>query len=192
MKKTLFIIAATILIFAIGAGLLYAVTTVFLVSESTQDIAIDSLTETTATSSASDLIGTRVPGFDLPMVNGTTTDFYQQLTQPTVVLFWTTWNERAGDQLILFDRYLKQNQNPSFNFLAVAYQEDKLRTETFVRRGGYETAVLLDESGEVGNNWRVHSVPTIYLVDKDGIIRHVYYGLTAVDAVVNKLLEIIP
>lgn len=130
--------------------------------------------------------GDASPYFELKDLDGAVhkrTDFEGR---PLVIVFWTTWNAHALDQIRVIDGYLAHTANPSFFVLAINSQEDKGRVASFFTRGGYHIPLALDEKGEVSEAYHLRVVPTIYFIDAKGIIREIAVGTLREQDLVDK------
>ena len=89
----------------------------------------------------------------------------------TVLLnFWATWCPPCRSEMpSMEDLYKKMDKN-SFEILAVNIQEDKKTVEDFINRNRYTFPVLLDEKGEAASIYQIRSIPTTFLLDKNGFI----------------------
>ena len=54
--------------------------------------------------------------------------------------------------------------------LAVDLQEDARTVQGFVDKFGLTFSILLDKTGRVGAQYGAQSIPTTYIVDRDGLI----------------------
>lgn len=104
--------------------------------------------------------------------------------KPLVMTFWTTWNTNAADQIQILDEYLSEHPEPLFQIVAINNQEDRSAVENFIRRGGYQVKVLLDESGAVGELYEIRTLPVTYFLDAEGVVQDVFLGVLS-----EKLLE---
>lgn len=54
---------------------------------------------------------------------------------------------------------------------------DKRETQEFVAQGNYTMPMLLDTQEQVKDAYRVFGVPTLVIIDRQGIIRYVHMGI---------------
>ncbi len=132
------------------------------------------------------------PHWELLDLEGNTVTLSDFLGKPFVLTFWTSWNSMAADQIKIFDEYLSQ-QNPEtiFKIVSINNQEDKSIVSNFIQRGGYQVRTLLDETGEVGELYRVRTLPITYFLDKNGIIKEVFVGVLSEQMLTEKVQKII-
>ena len=137
--------------------------------------------------------GAQAPYFDLPSIAGDHVKLSQFTDTPVLLVFWTTWNTQAADQIKILDDYLASGQVGSdvVHILAIDSQEEKSITASFLRRGGYKVPVLLDVRGATGGAYGVKSVPTSYFIGRDGTIRDTYAGVLSISMLEKRLEQII-
>lgn len=91
-----------------------------------------------APASSAGLLWNRLPYFDLPNLAGErvrSTDFADT---PLVVVFWSTWNAPAADEMHILDQYLasQSEQSDLVKIVAIDSQEEKSIVASFISRGG--------------------------------------------------------
>lgn len=131
------------------------------------------------------------PFFELPDIYGNKIKVSDFLGSPLIVVFWTTWNSQAADQIKILDDYLFKNKNGLFKIITINSQEDKSAVSGFIKRGGYQIQVLLDERGAVSELYRARSLPTSYFLDKNGVIQDIFIGVLNEKMLVDKSEKII-
>lgn len=113
------------------------------------------------------------------------------LEKPFILTFWASWNSMSTDQIKIFDEYLAQSGETIFRIVTINNQEDKSIVSSFIRRGGYQVRVLLDQTGEVGELYKVRTLPITYFLDKNGIIKDVFSGVLSQEMLAEKAQKII-
>ena len=131
------------------------------------------------------------PFFELADLNGNAVKLSDFSGGPVVVTFWATWNAQSADQIKIFDDYLIKNKNPLFKIITINNQEDKSIVSSFIKRGGYKLAVLLDEKGATGELYKARNLPVSYFLDKNGVIKDIFVGVLNERALVDKSEKII-
>ncbi len=118
-----------------------------------------------------------------PAIDFTLTDQYgnthtlSDYQGKTVFLnFWATWcppcRAEMPDIQKIYDSY-KENEDDSLVVLGVASpgqgrETNKEGITDFLEENGYTYPVLMDESGQVFTSYGVYSLPTTFMIDKDG------------------------
>ena len=131
--------------------------------------------------------------FDLPDLDGNHKRSSDMLGEPTVIVFWTTWNSEASDQIKIIDDYIshRQTSDPVVHIVAISSQEERNVVSSFMKRGEYRVETLLDADGVATNMYGVTSVPTFFFVDRAGVVRTVHRGILSEKAMVDNIEHIL-
>ncbi len=140
-----------------------------------------------------DLIDKQAPFFDLPDLSGNHVKISDFIGQPLVVVFWSTWNDGAADQMHILDQYLSSTDASKglLKIIAIDSQEERSIVTAFVNRGGYGVQTLVDASGAISEEYHIKSLPTTYFIAKDGTIRDAYAGVLSEKMLVDKVEQIL-
>jgi hypothetical protein len=139
------------------------------------------------------LVGSRAPYFDLPNLAGNHVTESEFADTPTVILFWATWSEQSTDALHIVDEYLATHPKEAglFSIVTINSQEEKSLVSSFMRRGGYQTPVVLDTLGKASEAYHIKSLPTFYFIDRMGILREAYAGVLSASMLGDKIESIL-
>ena len=112
---------------------------------------------------------------------------------PVVLVFWATWNSAAADQIDILDSFLASNvpERSLVKVIAVDSEEDQSVVNSFIRRGGYHVETLVDASGAVSQTYRIKSLPTIFFIDRNGVIREGFAGVLSMKMLVDKVDQLL-
>lgn len=166
MKKVL---AISILVFLIGYTIYYAINPV------TPKVGV---TE-----------GSSAPDFELSTLNGESMSLSSLKGKKVMINFWATWCPPCRSEMP--DMQKVQDENDDVVVLAVnlTSSESSIDTvESFVKELGLTFPVLLDEKGEINNQYEVLSYPTSYFVDENGVIQTKFVGALSYEQM-NDFLE---
>jgi len=145
-----------------------------------------------STSTDETLLSQRAPSFDLPDLSGNSVSLSKFINTPTILIFWSTWDQASIDQVKIVDDYLRGgNKDTSLvSFLAIDSQEDQSVVKSLIKRGGYAIPFALDTYGDVSNSYHIKSLPTVYFIDRGGVVREIYAGILSQNMLVNKAEQI--
>jgi peroxiredoxin len=92
--------------------------------------------------------------------------------KPVIVNFWTTWCPPCREELPSMNRAWDQLEQEGIAMLAINMGEDE--DTIFVFSADYPTdfPILMDEAGEVIDQWPVKGLPTTYVIAPDGTIAY--------------------
>jgi peroxiredoxin len=143
--------------------------------------------------STTELVGARAPFFDLRNLAGDSIKLSDYDNKPLVVVFWSTWNADAANQVKILDDYLASlaPDQRLVSVLAIDSQEDHSIVSAFMRRGGYQVPLALDTQGAVSGEYKVTGLPTFFFIDRDGVVQGVYAGQLNQKALVDKIEAIV-
>lgn len=90
---------------------------------------------------------------------------------------WATWCEPCRVALPLYERLLKQYGKRGFAVYTISVDEDQDDIGPFVKMTKLSLPILLDPDGDFAETkLRVRMMPTSFLVDRWGHVRHVHEG----------------
>ncbi len=123
------------------------------------------------------------PGFKAPVISlkgmeGQLFTIGGQRDKPMLINFWASWcgpcEEEAPDLRKLHTQYGEQ-----FDLYAVNLTDDDSveEAEAFVKLHKFEFPILMDPDGEAAGLYGVRSIPTSFLVGRDGVIEEVIFGM---------------
>lgn len=95
----------------------------------------------------------------------------------TVVDFFATWCQPCRDGIADLER-VRATLGADVQLVIVDQREspELLRRQLKTRPLPADALVLLDPRGEVGRRWGVNRLPTTFLLDAAGVIRHINRG----------------
>lgn len=128
--------------------------------------------------------GQPAPGFSLVSPEGDRFDLSDYAGQVVLVNMWATWCPPCKAEMPAINSFYEAHREQGFTVLAVNSQEDARTVNAFIQAGGFSFPVLLDTKAEVMELYQVRGLPTSFIIDRDGAIRHVQTG-----AITEKQLE---
>jgi len=122
--------------------------------------------------------GRVVPDFSLKDTKGTTIRLSELKGKVVLIEFWATWCEACREAIPdLIDIY-KNNRERDFEFLAVSIDEGpdaRERVIQFIKEHGIPYKVAI--SGiSLSERFGVYTIPSIFLINKEGILVKKYPG----------------
>jgi peroxiredoxin len=108
------------------------------------------------------------PDFSLQDTAGNTHRLSDYRGKPVIINFWTTWCPPCREELPSMNRAWHQLEQEGVAMLAINMGEDE--DTIFVFSADYPTdfPILMDQTGEVIEQWPVKGLPTTYVVAPDG------------------------
>lgn len=123
--------------------------------------------------------GDRAPDF-ISTLEGEEVKLSDYQGKKVILNFWATWCPPCKAEMPHMEQYYEKNANKeNVEILAVnltSQDEGEKAVQQFV--DGYELTfpILMDEKGEIGDEYRAFTIPTTYMIDTNGLIQHKIVG----------------
>jgi hypothetical protein len=122
-------------------------------------------------------IGKEAPDFKLLDQEGEEVQLSSFRGSRVLLSFWSTWEPLSSEQIPLLSSL---SDRDDLVILPIALQETRGRVKTYLSRGSYSLRSAVDENGDLGELYRLLSLPQQVLVGKDGRIVDVHVGVLTV------------
>ncbi|MBN1311884.1 MAG: redoxin domain-containing protein [Anaerolineae bacterium] len=114
-------------------------------------------------------IGSTAPDFELPALDGGTITLSQYQGSPVLLALGATW---CSDCEVAAPRLQKLYENyPDLVVLAVNSNEDVGTVQEFADKHGLTYPIALDEDGEVMRRYGILAIPSLFFIDRDGVVQ---------------------
>ena len=121
-------------------------------------------------------IGTKAPSFELPDLNGRTISLEQFIGKVVFLDFWAPWCIPCKEELPELDTLYKKYDKEGFVVIAMSIDTVDRDVLTFLKKVPLNVRVLIDKKNEVSDAYRVSSLPTGFIISRDGIIMYQHRG----------------
>jgi len=108
--------------------------------------------------------------FSLSVLEGETRSLGSYKGKVVFLNFWATWCGPCRSEMPSMESVYKKFRDKGLEILAVNCAEDKATVSSFMKSEGFTFPALLDLDGRVSLNYGVQSIPTTFLIDRDGMI----------------------
>ncbi len=127
-------------------------------------------------------IGQPAPQFTLPtLLQDQPTSLNQFSGKVVYVDFWASWCAPCRTSFPLLNKLYQKLKSQGFEVVAVNLDENKANAEKFLTDFPVTFTVLRDSKGEWADQFVVESMPTSFIIDKQGVIQHIHHGFTSDD-----------
>ncbi len=96
-----------------------------------------------------------------------------------VLYFWT--NSCCGEKLKLLEPYYEQNNYKGLTILAINENNSKEVVEAYAKTNRLTFSLQTDEMGMVAKEYGVFGFPTIFIIDRQGVIQKKILGDISVE-----------
>ena len=93
-----------------------------------------------------------------------------------IVAFWATWCAPCAKAFPKFQELYVKYKGSGLEVAAVSVDDEKSGVADFARTHGARFPVGWDDTKNIANAYKVESMPTTLIIDKEGNIAHVHKG----------------
>lgn len=125
------------------------------------------------------VVGQPAPNFALPSLSGQTVSLAQfRGREPVYLNFWTTWCTYCKQEIPVIEQMQRQyGAHIAIFGVDLTGEESSVNAvRGFARHLHMNYPVLLDTSGQVADNYLVHSIPTTVVIGRNGTVTAVFVG----------------
>jgi cytochrome c biogenesis protein CcmG/thiol:disulfide interchange protein DsbE len=92
--------------------------------------------------------------------------------QPIILNFWASWCPPCRAEMPAFQEAWQEYSDTDLVILAVnaTHQDSLLAVEKFIDQYHLNFPILLDKSGSVSSAYQIHSLPTTFVINREGVI----------------------
>ncbi|NOU42582.1 MAG: TlpA family protein disulfide reductase [Methyloglobulus sp.] len=140
------------------------------------------LTGATCLSAHATDVGQPAPQFTLPTLQQDQPTALKQFAGKVVYLdFWASWCAPCRTSFPLLNKLHEKLKAKGFEVVAINLDEDKANAEKFLKEFPVSFTVLRDAKGEWADQFVVESMPTSFIIDKQGVVQNIHHGFTSED-----------
>jgi cytochrome c biogenesis protein CcmG, thiol:disulfide interchange protein DsbE len=135
--------------------------------------------------------GFKAPEFSLDSSSGERITLSEQKARVILVNFWTSWCPPCRAEMPAIQRVYQDYQDDGLVVLGInaTDQDDIAAVKSFVGENQLSFPILFDRDGEASRQYNLHSLPTSYFIDQDGIIQDVVVGGPMAEALLRTRIE---
>jgi cytochrome c biogenesis protein CcmG, thiol:disulfide interchange protein DsbE len=140
------------------------------------------------------LVGAAAPDFDLAAQHGAKrVSLEANAGKVRIVDFWATWCEPCKESFPAYQK-LEDKFSEGLVIIGLSVDDEPDGIEAFAKETGVKFPLAWDEGQAISARYEPPTMPTSYVVDKKGIVRHVHAGFRSgdeeeIEKVVSTLLE---
>lgn len=143
---------------------------------------------------AAAVLGQAAPDFTLKTLPGENLRLKEQRGDVVLLGFWASWCSHCAAALEQMQSYATRHHDAGLSVLAIGLDRNIEKLRHVVDDAELSFPVLYDPFDKIGAYYRVESLPTWYLIDREGIVRGIYqrFGtadLAPLDTLIPSLLK---
>ena len=125
--------------------------------------------------------GTRAPDVGLKDLAGKPVSLADLKGRVVLVDFWASWCAPCREELPVLEGLYRKYQGQGLVIVGVGLDKDAKNLSKFLRANPLSFTVVHDAEGAVADRYAPPKMPSSYLIDRKGIVRHVHAGFRAAD-----------
>ncbi len=138
--------------------------------------------------------GDEAADFEAPLLgNGTLVSLSDHLGKVVYLDFWASWCDPCQKAIPAIEKLRGEFPAEDFQVLAVNVDTNTRKATKFLKKNPIGYPSVSDPRGKLPRKYGLETMPTSYLIDRDGVIRYVHKGFRKGDveeirAQITKLL----
>lgn len=139
-------------------------------------------------------VGQPAPQFTLPSLQQDRQTALKEFAGKVIYLdFWASWCAPCRTSFPALNKLYEKLKAQGFEVVAVNLDENKANAERFLKAFPVGFTVLRDNNGEWADQYGVASMPTSFIIDKQGMVQHIHHGFTSddINGLENKITQLL-
>ena len=121
-------------------------------------------------------INSKAPDFTLSDLQGKSIALSSLKGKVVLLNFWATWCPPCKAEMPAMNRLYHEIKARGFEIIAVSTDTSLSTIRDYLAKNRVDFPILHDEKKSVSKQYRVFSMPTTFLIDKNGTIVEKFYG----------------
>lgn len=121
-------------------------------------------------------VGEKALPFTLELFDGKQSDLGQYSGKGLIITFMSSWCPCSNESMPLMKQAYSKHKNDQIVFLMIGIQDSKSKFEKFVSKWDAPFPAGYDKGDRIAKDYGVSSPPTTFFIDKNGIVKRVFYG----------------
>lgn len=126
--------------------------------------------------------GAKPPEIGLKDFSGKPVSLASLKGKVVLVDFWATWCAPCKEELPVLQKLYAKYRKQGFVVVAVSVDKDAKNARKFAKKLGLSFPVVHDAGHKVSGAYKPPKMPSSYVIDRKGIVRHVHAGYRSEDA----------
>lgn len=136
---------------------------------------------TTALSASALGTGSRAPEINLESLDGDQIRMRGLRGKVVIVDFWASWCAPCREEMPVLNRLYETYKDQGLVVIGVSQDERTRDARGFLRRTPAAFPIVIDSEHAVAGRYSPPRMPTSYIIDRRGVVRHVHEGFRSGD-----------
>lgn len=123
-----------------------------------------------------DLIGKKAPDFTLKDINNRPFNLSSLRGKVVILNFWATWCPPCRAEMPSLNNLYREYRNKGLEVVAISTDRSYTVIKDYISKNPSDITILIDTDNKVSRQFKVFSIPTTFLIDRNGIIIERYLG----------------
>jgi peroxiredoxin len=120
-------------------------------------------------------VGKPAPDLSIQTLDGKKVTLADLQGKVVIIDFWATWCGPCKESFPKYEELSKKHAG-KVEVIGISVDDDKSDVPDFVKQRGATFAIGWDEGHTIANRWKVETMPTAFILDATGTVRHVHAG----------------
>ena len=127
-------------------------------------------------------VGARLPEIGLVDLDGNRVDAKSLEGKVVIIDFWATWCAPCREELPVLEKLYRKYKKKGLVIVGVSVDKDRANVQRFLEKLKLSFPIVHDSDHLVSGRYKPPRMPSSYVIDRKGIVRHVHEGYRASDA----------
>ncbi len=114
--------------------------------------------------------------FTVKSLSGKNIKLSEQRGRVVILNFWATWCTPCKKELPYFNDLYQKYRGVGLQVLGVNIDKGTSEVKRMSQDFNLAFPILLDPKGKISDLYLVRSMPTTYVIGKDGMVHHIHWG----------------
>ncbi|MEM7244701.1 MAG: TlpA disulfide reductase family protein [Acidobacteriota bacterium] len=126
--------------------------------------------------SAPAMIGRQAPSRTLPLLNGGSSSLEEHRGEVVMVTFWASWCGPCRKEIPELNEIYAELKDEGLKVIGVNVDKNPASARRWAQSNPIEFPVLLDSKAELMGEYHVAFMPTLFVIDREGVVRKLQRG----------------
>ncbi|KAB7705256.1 redoxin domain-containing protein [Bacillus aerolatus] len=139
------------------------------------------------------LVGQQPPNIQLTTLDNKPFNLTDYKGKTVILNFWATWCPPCKAEMPDMQKFYEKHKNEGVEVVAVnltSAEKSKDHIQKFIDEYQISFTVPLDPTGATSQQYEVYSIPSSFIIDKEGVIRQHVIGPMSYDWMINEVKKL--